>query len=326
MLLATSAIIIGLIILVWSSDQFVNSAASVAKMLGMSTLMIGLTVVSFGTSAPEMMVAINAALEDAPGLAVGNAIGSNIANIGLVLGITALVCALPVQSGLIKREIPILLIITAISGVLIYDLELNMVDGLILLALMPITLLILHKFSSKGHEDSDVAESEFQEEVDEIPEMSGPKAWGMLAFSLALLVGSSKLLVWGASSIAVEFGISELVIGLTIVAVGTSLPELAASLASAIKGHHDLAIGNVIGSNMFNLMTVLSMPGIITLTPVDAVGFNRDYLTMLALTVALCFFLFLQRNAGKLNRFHGLLFLIGYIGYMVKLYIDSAPV
>ncbi|GLQ31294.1 calcium/sodium antiporter [Litoribrevibacter albus] len=332
------AIILGLIALVWSSDQFVNSAASVAKLLGMSTLMIGLTVVSFGTSAPEIMVAINSAINNSPGIAVGNAVGSNIANIGLVLGITALVCALPIRSGLIKREVPLLLLVTGITGFLMADLELTVIDGIVLLSLLPLTLFIFHKFSISSHEGSehDVAEDELEEEVADLPEMTTGKAWVLLVVSLVVLVGSAHMLVWGASGVARELGVSELVIGLTIVAIGTSLPELAASVASALKGHHDLAIGNVIGSNLFNLMTVLSVPGLIITTSVEPLGFTRDYFVMLALTVALAFFMFLKsrtpvsaskgsstQESGKLTKFHGLLFLGAYTTYMVQLYLSS---
>ncbi len=329
----TIAIILGLITLVWSSDQFVNSAASTARLLGMSTLMIGLTVVSFGTSAPEIMVAISSALNDAPGLAVGNAVGSNIANIGLVLGITAIVCALPIRSGLIRIELPLLLFVTAVAGVLMYDLQLTIIDGIILLALMPVTLFIFHKFSNQQDVEHDAAESEFEEEIAELPKMTPLKSWGLLAFSLVLLIASAQALVWGASGIAREFGISELVIGLTIVAIGTSLPELAASVASAIKGHHDLAIGNIIGSNLFNLMTVLSVPGLIITTDIEPVGFTRDYFVMLALTIALAVFIFIQgktkvttagtTQSGQLTRWHGLIFLVGYTAYMVQLYLSS---
>jgi len=331
------AIILGLIALVWSSDQFVNSAASVAKLLGMSTLMIGLTVVSFGTSAPEIMVAINSALNEAPGIAVGNAVGSNIANIGLVLGITALVCALPIRSGLIKREIPLLLLVTATTGFLMSDLILDVIDGIILLALLPVTLFIFHKFSNKSKTGSehDAAEDELLEEVADLPDMSPLKSWGLLIVSLIVLIGSAHILVWGASGLAREFGISELIIGLTIVAIGTSLPELAASIASALKGHHDLAIGNVIGSNLFNLMTVLSVPGLIVTTSIDPSGFQRDYFVMLGLTLALAIFMFIKgrqpdgqasvstASTGKLTKFHGILFLGVYIAYMVQLYISS---
>ncbi|MFC3150662.1 calcium/sodium antiporter [Litoribrevibacter euphylliae] len=332
------AIILGLITLVWSSDQFVNSAASVAKLLGMSTLMIGLTVVSFGTSAPEIMVALNSAFNNSPGIAVGNAVGSNIANIGLVLGVTALVSALPIRSGLIRREIPLLLLVTGVSGVLMWDLSLDLLDGLILLALLPLTLFIFHKFSHTAQEgdNHDAAEDELLEEVADLPEMSTGKAWVLLTVSLAVLIGSAHILVWGASGVARELGVSELVIGLTIVAIGTSLPELAASVASALKGHHDLAIGNVIGSNLFNLMTVLSVPGIIVTTSIEPLGFSRDYFVMLGLTLALSFFILVKSRTstsassgtnmqvgGKLTKLHGLLFLGVYTAYMVQLYLHS---
>lgn len=331
------AILLGLITLVWSSDQFVNSAASVAKLLGMSTLMIGLTVVSFGTSAPEIMVALNSALNNSPGIAVGNAVGSNIANIGLVLGVTALVCALPIRSGLIRREVPLLLVVTGVSGILMWDLSLNLLDGLILLALLPITLFVFHKFShaSEASGEHDAAEDELLEEVAELSEMSTGKAWVLLIISLTVLIGSAHILVWGASGVARELGVSELVIGLTIVAIGTSLPELAASVASALKGHHDLAIGNVIGSNLFNLMTVLSVPGIIVTTTIEPLGFSRDYFVMLGLTLALAFFILVKSRAsasatsdpavrqGKLTKFHGLLFLGAYTAYMIQLYLHS---
>jgi cation:H+ antiporter len=297
--------------------------------------MIGLTVVSFGTSAPEIMVAINSAINEAPGIAVGNAVGSNIANIGLVLGITALVCALPIRSGLIRREIPLLLLVTAVAGILMADLKLNILDGIILLALLPVTLFIFHKFSSGSETatEHDAAENELAEEVADLPEMTPSKSWLLLIISLTVLIGSAHMLVWGASGVAREFGVSELVIGLTIVAIGTSLPELAASIASALKGHHDLAIGNVIGSNLFNLMTVLSVPGLIITTSIDPLGFNRDYFVMLGLTIALAFFLFIKgRNQidtngtvqmGQLSRLHGALFLFVYIGYMIQLYLSS---
>ncbi len=311
MLLFFTGIIAGLAVLVWSADRFVNSSVSTARNLGMSPMLIGLTIVAFGTSAPEMIVSGTAALADASDLAVGNAIGSNIANIGLVLGITALVSPIPLKAMVLKREFPILLGASLIVSTLFLDNYLGPWDGVIMLALLAISMYLLTRNNPEA--------PELAEEVDEIPSISTPKAIIQLTISLALLLASSKLLVWGASGVARELGVSELIIGLTIVAIGTSLPELAASVASALKGHHDIALGNVIGSNLFNLLAVLPIPALLNPVTLGSEVLLRDYGVMLGLTIALAAFAYIMQKKGRLGRRVGCLLLAAYSGYMYLL-------
>ncbi|WP_422135064.1 calcium/sodium antiporter [Endozoicomonas sp. ALD040] len=315
MLIALAAILVGFIILTWSADRFVAGAAATASNLNVSRMLIGLTVVSIGTSAPEILVSLSAALQGFPGLAVGNAMGSNIANIGLVLGVTALIAPLPVKAALTKREIPLLLVITIISGLCIANGYLGRIDGLILLAGLVITLYLMIHWQ-KQHPDEAVVEDE------DIPELSSAKAWFMLGSGLLLLLGSSQLLVWGATEIAKAMGISDLVIGLTIVAIGTSLPELAASITSALKGHHDIALGNVIGSNTFNLLAVLSMPGLVAPGALDQAVILRDYPVMLGMTILLTLVCVIGRKPRHLGRMTGIALLSIYFLYGAWLFIQ----
>ncbi|WP_448218075.1 calcium/sodium antiporter [Endozoicomonas sp. 2B-B] len=315
MLIALAAILVGFIILTWSADRFVAGAAATASNLNVSRMLIGLTVVSIGTSAPEILVSLSAALQGFPGLAVGNAMGSNIANIGLVLGVTALIAPLPVKAALTKREIPLLLVITIISGLCIANGYLGRIDGLILLAGLVITLYLMIRWQ-KQHPDEAVVEDE------DIPELSSAKAWFMLGSGLLLLLGSSQLLVWGATEIAKAMGISDLVIGLTIVAIGTSLPELAASITSALKGHHDIALGNVIGSNTFNLLAVLSMPGLVAPGALDQAVILRDYPVMLGMTILLALVCVIGRKPRHLGRMTGIALLSIYFLYGAWLFIQ----
>ena len=313
MLYPSLAIIAGLALLVWSADRFVIGAAATARNFGMSPMLIGLTIVSFGTSAPEILVSYMASINDAGDLAVGNALGSNIANIALVLGITALIAPLPVKSGVLRREIPLLLGITIMAGMLLLDLKLNMTDSVVLLAMLALSLYLFQRFQKTASAE------ESEQEEEELPELKTGIAVFWLVFGLIILAGSSRLLVWGATEVALALGVSELVIGLTIVAIGTSLPELAASVASALKGHHDMAIGNVVGSNIFNLVAVMAVPGLIAPLDIDGIVILRDYSTMLALTVALMVFGFLQKPAS-INRTEGALLAAVYAGYLVLLY------
>ncbi|MDX1453632.1 MAG: calcium/sodium antiporter, partial [Oleiphilaceae bacterium] len=287
MLLFCIAILGGLAVLVWSADRFVTGAVATALNLGMTPMMVGLTVVAFGTSAPELIVSATAALEDASNLAVGNAIGSNIANIGLVLGVTALVSAIPLKATILKVEFPILLIATALATALIWDLHLSPWDGVGLALILIASMVALAKLQKEPVEDLD--------EIEESRSIAPTKAYMILAGSLILLLASSKALVWGASGIATTMGVSELVIGLTIVAIGTSLPELAASIASALKGHHDLALGNVIGSNLFNLLAVLAIPALLNPPTLEEDALFRDYGLMLGLTVGLAVLAYVKR-------------------------------
>lgn len=314
LLLAVGAILIGFIALMWSADRFVNGAAATARNFGMSPLLIGLTVVSLGTSAPEILVSTIASFNNFPGLAVGNALGSNIANIGLVLAITALVAPLPIHSRLLKRELPLLFLVTLLAGFCLFDGQISLFDSFLLLTSLVATLYLLIRWQK-----SDPHDALEQEEEDEIP-LLGQKTASWLLFSgLVVLLGSSRALVWGATEIAYALGVSDLVIGLTVVAIGTSLPELAASVASALKNHHDIALGNVVGSNIFNLLAVLPVPGLITEFTLGGEVFSRDYLAMLAITALLIGLLFFKRQV--LNRFGGTLLLLAYIGYACTLYL-----
>lgn len=315
MLLFTAGLIIGLGVLVWSADRFVDGAVATARNQGMSPMLIGLTIVAFGTSAPEMIVSATAALDGAAGLAIGNAIGSNIANIGLVLGTTALIATIPVKPMVVKREFPILLTTTAITALLLIDGHLGQIDGVILFGMLALSLYFL----SRNH----IEAPELTEEVDEMPAMNTGKALFTLCIGLILLLASSKLLVWSATGIAREFGVSELIIGLTIVAIGTSLPELAASISSALKGHHDIALGNVIGSNLFNLLAVLPFPGLINPGPIESSVLLRDYSTMFLLTGILAYLAYHAQRKQAISRLSGAFFLVGYTVYLAILYINA---
>ena len=321
MLAFSAAIIIGLVILIWSADRFVSGAVATALKLGMTPMMVGLTIVAFGTSAPELIVSATAALSDASNLAVGNAIGSNIANIAFVLGATAMVSAIPLKKSILKVEFPVLLLATLIATLLIWDQTIDLMDGIFFLIILVISLFAL----------TFLQQDEQSEEIDEITEnkdIPTRKAYTLLFVSIALLLGSSKLLVWGASGIALELGVSELVIGLTIVAIGTSLPELAASIASALKGHHDLALGNIIGSNLFNLLAVLAIPAFINPPTLSNTLISRDYTFMLVLTGGLAILVYgkVLLNKKDIGKVAGLLLLASYCAYLATLYQQSAPI
>ena len=321
LLMQLLALVIGFILLVWSADRFVMGASGTARNLGVSPLLIGLTIVGFGTSAPEMLVSGVASLQGNPGLAVGNAIGSNITNIALILGVTALVQPLAVHSGIVRREMPLLIATTAIAYLLLRDGDLNFSDGLILLGglLAMLVWMVWMGLNSRGAKDP-MAE-EYASEIPTDLDLKGSLFW--LLAGLLVLVGSSRLLVWGAVGIAEHFGVSDLVIGLTIVALGTSLPELAASIASALKNEPDIAIGNVLGSNMFNLLAVLAIPGLIMPGAVDPAAVSRDAPVMIGLTVALLLMAYGFRGEGRINRFEGLLLLAAYAGYQTLLYFTA---
>ncbi len=307
--------------LIWSADKFLSGAASTALNLGVSKMLIGLTVVSVGTSAPEILVALAASLEGKPLLAVGNAIGSNIANIGLVLGATALIAPLPFSQKVLRAELPWLLGATLLALVLLFDLELALYDGMLLLGGLCAILFLLVRNQSSAPES--VVES-IPDELDELPEMSTTAGIWWLIIGLAILVASARLLVWAATEIAYQLGVSELIIGLTIVAVGTSLPELAATVGSAIKGHPDIAIGNVVGSNILNILAVLAVPGLIDTTAIEAAALWRDCGMMLALTLMLALFAYGINSVPVITRFEGLVILLAWIGYNAMLMQQAA--
>lgn len=321
MFLFSIAIIVGFALLVWSADKFVEGAASTAKYLGMPTLLIGILIVGFGTSAPEMVVSAIAAYEGNPELALGNGIGSNIVNISLILGITAIVAPITVQSKIVRKEIPILLGLVGLSGFLLLDDSLTLFEGIVLISgfFMLIGWSVFSALKNKGDHLEDELESELQEHS-----MSLKLGIFWLAIGLFLLIASSRLLVWGAVGIAHEFGVSDLIIGLTIVALGTSLPELAASVIAAKKGEHDIAIGNVVGSNMFNILAVIGIATVIN--PMQGISpevLNRDWLVMLLLTILLLVMAYgFKGKDGKISRVEGVILLLSYIGY--NFYIASS--
>ncbi len=304
MLLPLTVVLLGLAALLWSAERFVGAAAATAQRAGMSTLLVGMTVVALGTSAPEMVVSTVAALDGIPDLATGNALGSNIANIGLVLGVTALVVPIPVRFSIVRRELPLLLGATGLAGYALANGVLGRFDALFLLLLLVFSLWWLFR-----------ADTPDAPAPGTVPDMTLPRALAWLALSLLALLAGSRAVVWGASELARGLGVSELVIGLTVVAIGTSLPELVACVASALKRHHDIAIGNVIGSNLFNLLAVLPIPGLLAPGPSDPAAAGRDYPVMLALTLALSMLLLWQRR-GRIGRLPGALLVAGYLGYL----------
>lgn len=318
MLTASLAIIVGLVVLVWSADRFVLGAAATARHLGMSPLLIGMTIVSLGTSAPEIFVSATASLDGAGILAIGNALGSNITNVGLVLGITALIAPLPILSRMLRKEIPILLLVTVIAGLVLQDLVLSFFDGIIMLVCLAITLYWLFNESS----EQEIGGLD-EEEIEAIEHTSTASSLMWLVVGLVALMISAKLLVWGAVEVARFYGISELVIGLTIVAIGTSLPELAASIASALKGHHDIAIGNVVGSNIFNLLAVMPIPGLVANTVISEDVLYRDYGAMLVITLLLIAFIYGFRRKGRVGRSAGSVLLLAYVSYLSLLLFQA---
>jgi cation:H+ antiporter len=319
------ALIAGLIGLVWSADKFVNGSVGVAKSFGISSLVIGLTVVSIGTSAPEIIVSINAALKDSGGLAVGNAIGSNLANIGLVLGITTLIAPIPVKKYLLKEESPILLIITALAGFCLYDSQLNRFESMAL-GILVVPILIYMVKSKKTHNDqtNDVVQNEIKDINIKI------SATCLFAGLLGLLVGS-EVTVWGAKSIASYFNVSDLIIGLTVIAIGTSLPELAASVVSAVRGHHDIALGNIFGSNLFNILLVMTTAGVISPITLPESVFFRDYVALAGMTSLMIGIVFIslfrtkrQKQGAYISRIFGVLLLTAYFSYYIILWPSMA--
>jgi cation:H+ antiporter len=310
-------LIFGFITLVWSADRFLSGAASTANHLGVSKLMIGLTVVSLGTSAPEIVVSFAAALSDNPLLSVGNAIGSNIANIGLVLGITAMIAPLPFAEGVLRTELPWLLGATLLTLVLLFDLHLSAVDGLLLLAALG---YILYRLKRNASDTPEGVPESLQEELAELPDLSLRQALIWLTVGVVVLLASAQLLVWAAVQVAGWLGVSELIIGLTVVAVGTSLPELAATVGAALKGHTDIAIGNVVGSNILNLLAVLAVPGLVSSPTIQNEVLWRDSGMMLALTLALALFAYAIGSRPVITRFEGAVILLGWIGYNAVLF------
>lgn len=318
MILAISAIIIGLVLLVWSADRFVEGAASTARYFGMPSLLIGMVIVGFGTSAPEMVVSAISSFQGNPGLSLGNAYGSNITNIALILGLTSAISPIAVHSLILRKELPILTAVTLLTAYLLWDSRLSRGDALILLVvfagLMVWTILQGMKRADTLGDD---VEKKMQTQVLPIKQAT---FW--LIIGLLLLITSSRVLVWGAVKIAQGFGVSDLIIGLTIVAVGTSLPELASSIVAIRKNEHDLALGNVVGSNLFNTLAVVGIAGMIHPMSVSADVLSRDISVMAILTIILFVFGFGFRGAGRINRFEGAFLLASYACYTIYLVLE----
>lgn len=314
MLMAIGAIIAGLILLVWSADKFVEGSATTASHFGTPPLLIGMVVVGFGTSAPEMAVSALAASQGNPGLALGNAYGSNITNTALILGITALLAPIAVHSQVMRKELPILILVTAFAGWQLWDGDLSRMDAIGLM--LAFVVLIGWSIYQGLRQPDDALATEMTEEVNAMPVR---KAILWLVVGLLLLIISSRILVWGAVDLATTFGISDLVIGLTIVAVGTSLPELASSIIAARKGEHDLALGNILGSNLFNTLAVVGIAGLIAPMPVAPEVLTRDFPVMAALTLVLFAMCYGFRGPGRVNRFEGSALLLAFVAYTVYL-------
>lgn len=312
MALAILALVVGIAVLVWSADKFVDGATGLAKALGVSSFLIGAIVIGFGTSAPEITVSIFAALGNTPELALGNAYGSNITNIALILGVTALVCPVPMPRSVVLKDLLYLIFATVASLAVILNQSISRIDGLILIGVFAVILALQIR---QGLKEKVVAEEE---------KVSTAKSWMWLGIGLVLLVGSSKLLVYGATEIAKSLGVSDLVIGLTVVAVGTSLPELASSIIAARKGDTALALGNVIGSNLFNTLLVVGIPSVICPMKLDSMVLLRDFPVMAFLTLLLFPLGFrLKKSEGRVGRVAGGFLFAVYVGYVVYLVVTA---
>lgn len=319
MWLAIIAILIGLAILVWSADVFIDGATVLAKKFNVPSFLIGVLILGVGTSMPEMVVSVLAALEGSPDLALGNAYGSNIINIALVLGATVIISPIIIRKGIIKRDLPLLILVTALAAWQLRDGVLSLADGISLLIILVIVLGIQIVLSLR--EGNHEHENDSIEDIDNT-ETSLGRGLGSLFIGLLVLVLSSRAIVWGAIELATLWGVSELIIGLTIVAVGTSLPELVSSLSAARKGEHDMALGNIIGSNIFNTLGVVGLAAIITPITANPVILSRDVLVMGVITLLLfimCLFAYLnKRNFGRASGATLVFLFVGYTLWLIQ--------
>lgn len=322
MLLPIAAVLAGLLLLIWSADRFVDGASATARHFSVPPLLVGMVIVGFGTSAPEMVVSVLAATQGNPSLALGNAWGSNIVNMGLILGVTALIAPIRVRSVVLRKELPLLIAVTALSALLVWDLTLSRGDAWVLLGAFALLMVWSIREALTNSEDAlaDETATELQSGA-----MPLPRALLWLVVGLLVLVGSSRLLVWGAVDIAQALGISDLVIGLTVVAIGTSLPELASCVAAARKGEDDIALGNVLGSGLFNTLAVVGMAGAIAPMDVEPAALTRDLPVMAGLTVLLYMMGRGWRSPGLINRWEAGGLLAVYATYTVWLLWTMGP-
>ena len=317
---AVGLLIVGLVLLVWSADKLVFGAAAVARNFGISPLVIGMTILAMGSSAPEMMVSATAALSDKTDTAVGNVLGSNIANIALILGITAIIKPLSISSSVIRRELPLMMGVTILAGILLRDNHLGFGEGILLFVLFIAFILGMLQISRNEKKRGD---SLFDEHESEIPDdVPNTKALMWVLFGLILLPIAANLLVDNAVIIAKYFGMSDLVIGLTIIAIGTSLPELAASLAGVLKGEDDMAVGNIIGSNVFNILAVMGLPGILNPSIVSEHAMGRDFWVLLGVSILLV--IMALGKSRSINRIEGAILFIVFIAYQSYLFLNMS--
>ncbi|MDV2988892.1 MAG: calcium/sodium antiporter [Dehalogenimonas sp.] len=317
MIIPIIAVISGLILLIWSANRFIDGASATARHFGMAPLLIGMVVIGFGTSAPEMVVSAMSAAQGNPGIAVGNAYGSNIANIALILGLTALISPIPFNSGILRKELPVLTLVTALAAWQIWDDEVSRLNAIVLITVFG-GLMFWSIREGRRAGSGDALTKDVSQEL-KTRQCTLRQALTRLVTGLVLLVVSSRLLVYGAVEIAQNFGVSDLVIGLTVVAVGTSLPELASSIIAVRKGQHDLALGNVIGSNLFNTLAVVGIAGLIQPIAVGPEVLSRDFLVMGLLTLSLFAIGYNCKRPGRVNRVEGALLVMVFTGYMAYL-------
>lgn len=321
MLYLIISLVLGLIVLTISADQFTKGAAATAVHFGIPQLIIGMVVIGFGTSAPEMLVSALASYEGKISIGIGNALGSNITNTSLILGATALVSPLLVSSKLLRREIPLLFGCCAVAYVMLADFSLTFAEGVILLVTMITVLFLLINQASDSENADDPLSAELNDEIPTDMPINRAILW--LVLGLIGLLASSKAIVWGASGIAESYGVSELVIGLTIVALGTSLPELAASIAGALRNQHDLALGNIIGSNMFNILAVIGISGVVGPGEFDSAAVNRDFVIMIVLLLLLLPMTLERKGQRKVARIEGAILVAAFIGYQAYLFMTT---
>lgn len=316
MALDAAIVLLGFVGLIWGADKFVFGASALARNLGVSQLMIGLTIVAFGTSAPEIFSSVASVFENEPELAIGNGVGSNIFNIGIALGITAIISPLKPPVSMMRKEIPALLLVTLVTGLIFANNYLGRIDALILLA---ISAYFGHKlFSNRA-----VSASIPQIDEENLLQISNFNASVYLALGLSLLVLSADAIVQASASIASTLGVSSMIIGLTIIALGTSLPEVAASIACALKGHHELAIGNIVGSNILNLLAVLPIPGLFAPVALAPEMMQRDYPAMLIMTVALAWFCSTAIKSNRMiGRVYGVVLIVMYCAWFTLMMIQ----
>ncbi|MEB6334186.1 calcium/sodium antiporter [Serratia rhizosphaerae] len=319
MFLAIALFIVGLFLLVYGADRLVYGAAVIARSLSVPPLIIGMTIVSIGTSLPELFVSVTAALNGQSDMAVGNVLGANITNILLILGVAAIVHPLAARSEVLRRELPLMLAVTVLCGLVLMNNQLSRLDGVLLLAAAAGFIALMLKIARLAQREG--CDSLTTEQMAELPQNGSTTVatlWLVLAFIILPL--ASRMVVDNATVIAHYFGMSELAVGLTVIAVGTSLPELATSIAGALKGEDDMAIGNIIGSNIFNMAIVLGVPALLSPSRLDPAAFQRDYWVMLAASLALSALCIGRKH--RIGHLAGALLLCGFIAYLALLFFN----